>query len=125
MNVFQLLDGRGDGGLLLLQLLDERGGARGDEGHLLRPAFAAVAIEAEELLDLRERKADGLRSQDEFQPGAVPPRVDAAVVYAGRRQKPLRLVEPDGARGDAELVREFGDPVEPLRLGGGLRLLQS
>ena len=117
MDDLEFFERRGDVGLLLLQLLDERIGALRDESNLLRTPFAPITVESEELLHLREREADGLRPQDELQPGSFPPRIDSAAICARRGEKPLCLVEAYRARRDPEFAGEFRDTVEPLLLG--------
>ena len=83
----------------------------------MRPPFAPIAVEGEELFHFREREADRLRPQNELQPRAFPPGIDAAAIRTRRREKAFRLVEADGARRNPELLGEFGDAIEPLGLG--------
>src|SRR3954469_24250106 len=75
----------------------------------LRAVVAARLVHVDELADLGEREAEALSAQRQLEPGAVAGRVDAPLALAARREQALGLVEPDRARRDVELLREFAD----------------
>lgn len=81
----QFLKGGSDVGLLLLQLFYDLADTLGHERSLLRPPFAMFAIEIKDVLNLGERKADGLRSQEKLEPHPFSPRINPGAVHARRR----------------------------------------
>ncbi len=94
------------------ELRDRLVGARQHPARLLLAALAVRAVELEKGLDLRQRRADRLAAQDQRQPRAVAPRVDARVLHAARREQALVFVEAHGARRDAELGAQVADAIE-------------
>src|SRR5208337_3281697 len=104
-DVSELLKRCGDVGLLLLKLLDECGRARGQKAGLLRAPFAAVAVKIEVLLDFGEREANRFGPKDQLEARALPPRINAAAIHAGRSEKLFRLVKADRARRDVKFAR--------------------
>src|SRR6516225_2475869 len=94
---------------LLLEFRDRLGGLVQHVLHLHGAALAVRAVEIEVVLDLGQRRADRLGAQDQLQPRAVAPRVDARAVDAARREQALVLVEAQRARRDVELPAELGD----------------
>src|SRR5690606_34355984 len=68
--------------------------------------------ELEIVRDVAQREAEPLAAQDQDEPGAVAAPEHAGRADALRGDQPLGLVEPDGARRDAEFAGEVGDGVE-------------
>src|SRR5690348_4226800 len=75
----------------------------------LRALVAARLVHVDQLAYLGEREAEALAAQRELDPRAGARRIDAPLSVAARREKPLALVEADGARRDVELACEFAD----------------
>ncbi len=97
--------------LLAFEVVDMQAAAAQQLAELLI-ARAIDVIEVEQLLDLGEREAEPLATQDPAKPGAVADAVQPGQPLAARLDQPLVLVEPDGARGDRELAGELGDAVD-------------
>ena len=92
---------------------------------LLDPAVAEV-VEVDHFADFGEREADVLGAHDPREPRPVALRVEPREPHALRRDQPLVLVEPESARGAAELFRQVRDReggavvlVGPIEQGAG------
>lgn len=67
------------------------------------------AVQVQVLFDGIQRGADGFGAEDEDEARTVPPVEDAGAVDAAGLQQALGFIEADGAGGDAEFFRDFGD----------------
>ena len=89
----------------------------------LRGLVLGAVVHVDQLTDFRQRQAQPLAAQGEFEPRAVATRIDARTAGATplRRQQALVFVEADRARRDVEFLRELTDG-EGLGGGQGLQL---
>src|SRR3546814_6438768 len=68
-------------------------------------------VEVDHLANVGQAESHPLAAQYPGQAGAVATRIDARKALPFRRDQPFILVEAQGARGDAEFLRQVGDAI--------------
>jgi hypothetical protein len=110
-----------EGDTLVLQLADAAMHDFQQRLHLFSLRWIDI-VKLEIFLDFAYRKTEALTAQDEDHPCAVALHIDPCIAGAARRDQTLRLVEMQGADGNAEFGPQLGHGVERIGMRQGRRL---